>query len=359
MQQYYGDRPDLLEIYNGLNQRILAADMLRYLIVYALGGIYTDIDTSCTRPINQWLMNERQQRDFNIVVGVEADVDWNAETLARAGFVDNIQFIQWTLMGKARHAVLNRTIEGIVAKIHSDAHAQNVTVAQLQYNETGILTTTGPWMYSRVIRQYIDHSLNRTVPNSEFHNLTEPKLFGDVLVLPVNAWSPESPHSNSGSAETSLLRHWQAGSWRKEFDEARAAEERKEAEKMQFEEQRRLSEAQLEQDWLNRAEEAVVDAEKKRKEEEEKRMQLEQEEERQSNLLKERLQVSRNMNVASNFINGTKSSEPEGTPQQNEKNSQKEVLQVHEPLETNQRQQEEALFNTAEQQRQEHVLANG
>ncbi|RDW60672.1 hypothetical protein BP6252_12055 [Coleophoma cylindrospora] len=350
LQQYYAHRSDILEIYRGLRQRILAADMLRYLIIYALGGIYTDIDTSCSRPINEWLLNHRAQKDFNLVVGVEADVDWDAATLELAGFVDNIQFIQWTVMGKAGHDALNRTIEGIVAKVHEDAGAQNVSISQLEYDQNGILATTGPWMYSRAVRSHIDQTLNRTVPNAEFHDLTEPKIFGDVLVLPVNAWAPESPHSNSGSERTSLLRHWQAGSWRTEFVEAQGRKEQEEAMKKEVEESRRLSEKKMEQVRLNLVEGPGEIAEERRETEDEKRVQLDKGRHRKQTLMTDRLRASKNSTVASGSNNGTKTPKPQEASQPSNQHSQEKTLQQdQDPTQQPQKLQQETTTESSQQ----------
>ncbi|RDW91595.1 hypothetical protein BP5796_02760 [Coleophoma crateriformis] len=367
LQRYYAHRSDILEIYHGLRQRILAADMLRYLIIYALGGVYTDIDTSCSRPINEWLLNERAQKDFNLVVGVEADVDWDPATLELAGFVDNIQFIQWTVMGKAGHDALNRTIEGIVTKVHNDAWARNSSISQLEHDQNGILATTGPWMYSRAVRSHIDQTLNRTVPNAEFHGLTEPKIFGDVLVLPVNAWAPDPPHSNSGSKRTSLLRHWKAGSWRTEFVAAQARKEQKVAMKIEADESKRLSEKQMEQIRLNRVEGPGEHAEERRKKEDERRVQLEKGRHRKQTLMMDRLRASKNSTVASESNNrdGTKTPEPKEASQQSDEHPQEKILQQdHDPAQQPQQLQQEPTIESGQQpekpmigdQRQEEKL---
>ena len=47
--------PGLAETFNKTVDAILRADFLRYLMIFSEGGVYTDIDTECTRPIDKLL----------------------------------------------------------------------------------------------------------------------------------------------------------------------------------------------------------------------------------------------------------------------------------------------------------------
>lgn len=50
LEWHYGDhalnRPDFIELYRELNITIIKADLLRYLVMYAEGGVYADVSTN-------------------------------------------------------------------------------------------------------------------------------------------------------------------------------------------------------------------------------------------------------------------------------------------------------------------------
>ncbi len=48
VEQHFGptgiNRPDIVDFYQSVNLTIVKADLLRYMIMYAEGGVYADID---------------------------------------------------------------------------------------------------------------------------------------------------------------------------------------------------------------------------------------------------------------------------------------------------------------------------
>jgi mannosyltransferase OCH1-like enzyme len=58
----YGlNRPDIVEIYRELSLIIIKADLLRYLVMYADGGVYTDIDVEALKPVNKCRLDYRRR----------------------------------------------------------------------------------------------------------------------------------------------------------------------------------------------------------------------------------------------------------------------------------------------------------
>lgn len=51
VREQYADFPDLLDLYLSLQVPILQADLLRQLILYTDGGVWSDLDVTCTRPL--------------------------------------------------------------------------------------------------------------------------------------------------------------------------------------------------------------------------------------------------------------------------------------------------------------------
>jgi hypothetical protein len=59
---------DFVDMYNSLPIPVMKADVWRVAVVYAYGGIYSDMDCRCLKPISTWL-----NPDDELIVGVEVD----------------------------------------------------------------------------------------------------------------------------------------------------------------------------------------------------------------------------------------------------------------------------------------------
>ena len=66
-------RPDIEEIVVDLQGPILRADLHRYLVLLGDGGVYSDIDTTALKPVEDWIPSAYIDK-VNLVVGVEDDI---------------------------------------------------------------------------------------------------------------------------------------------------------------------------------------------------------------------------------------------------------------------------------------------
>lgn len=75
VEHYYGrsgfNRPDIVHTYKTLNAKIIQADLLRYLIMYAEGGLYADIDVEALRSIEHFIPRRFDEGDIEMVIGIE------------------------------------------------------------------------------------------------------------------------------------------------------------------------------------------------------------------------------------------------------------------------------------------------
>ncbi|AET37637.1 initiation-specific alpha-1,6-mannosyltransferase Ecym_1409 [Eremothecium cymbalariae DBVPG len=224
LKQLYGTVPYVIQAFMSMPEPILKADFFRYLILYAKGGIYSDIDTYPLKPFNEWFflspaglkdyMNKKigygpagnqngQGSTFEpgLVIGIEADPDrsdW-ADHYAR-----RIQFCQWTFQSKPGHPILRELIVNITAttlhstdKLISDIKLPLHTIEkshQVDYNVnyrhkkmhsldfdveakktsentdgTDVMNWTGPGIFSDIIFEYFDNLL-RTNDNIALYN---------------------------------------------------------------------------------------------------------------------------------------------------------------------------------------------
>ncbi|KAG8405855.1 alpha-1,6-mannosyltransferase Och1 [Metarhizium acridum] len=97
LQLFYAAVPEVLETYSALPLPVLKADFFRYLILFARGGIYSDIDTYAIKSAIEWVPSHIPRETIGLVVGIEADLI--AQTVAE-WYSRRIQFCQWTIQSK-------------------------------------------------------------------------------------------------------------------------------------------------------------------------------------------------------------------------------------------------------------------
>jgi alpha 1,6-mannosyltransferase len=183
-------RPSIVQFWSDLQQVVLKADMIRYLAMLARGGVYSDIDTSCLVPIDDWIPADLRNETINAVVGIEYD-----DTTYRM-FVRPISFNQWTLMAKPGHALFETAVRRVMSNLEYVARRKRVQLRELKLEKMEVLEATGPGMITdavlEVLKDHVEH-----VGWDTFHLMKKPKIFGDVLILPVRAFAGGQKHSHS------------------------------------------------------------------------------------------------------------------------------------------------------------------
>lgn len=198
----YETVPDVAKAYNIMPKSILKADFFRYLILYAKGGIYSDIDTVNLKPVSSWAsmastLND-EKNTAGLAIGIEADPDrpdW-ADWYAR-----RIQFCQWTIQAKLGHPMLRELIARITE--HTLVREANGQLKKVLGKDEGgdIMNWTGPGLFTDIVFEYLN---NVQLPSDEaraqqatpiitwesFTGLTDPKLVADVMILPITSFSP-------------------------------------------------------------------------------------------------------------------------------------------------------------------------
>ena len=186
----YASVPDVIEAYDALPLPVMKADLFRYLVLLARGGIYTDIDTTALKSATEWLPENIPRSSVGLVVGIEADPDredW------KDWFARRIQFCQWTIQAKPGHPVLR----DIVATIVEDTlRMKKKGVLSEKKLEKSIMEFTGPAVWTDVIFNYMNNP--KYFNTKDEHNVTweaftgieTAKKVGDVVVLPITSFSP-------------------------------------------------------------------------------------------------------------------------------------------------------------------------
>jgi mannosyltransferase OCH1-like enzyme len=125
---------EIADCYNKLNIIVAKVDFWRYLILYKYGGVYLDMDSHISVPLNEIIRTDDQA-----IITAETNPN---------------MFAQWALFFGKRHPILKQLIELIVYNINTKKHQESVS------------KTTGPFAYSTAIKIY-HYSLYNVLLNHE------------------------------------------------------------------------------------------------------------------------------------------------------------------------------------------------
>lgn len=211
----YGlNRSDIVEMYRELSLIIIKADLLRYLVMYADGGVYTDIDVEALKPVDKFVPAQFDERHVDLVIGVEIDEPSFAYHPTLGAKCRS--FCQWTFMTKPRVPVLLKLINNIINWLEDTAKTQNAPISNITLSFDEVILGTGPSAFTGVILDEMSLQTGQDVTWDDFHHLAEPKLVGNILVLTVEAFAAGQDHSNSGlhnSSAAMVKHHYHASAW--------------------------------------------------------------------------------------------------------------------------------------------------
>ncbi|KAH6646642.1 initiation-specific alpha-1,6-mannosyltransferase [Truncatella angustata] len=202
--KFGASRPDIVDSFLAISVPIIKADLLRYLVLYEYGGVWNDLDVSCEVPITEWIPN-RYNGNASVVVGLEFDVDiWVR------------QFASWTIMAKQKSPHLLTVVEDCLEYLAQKAKEYNVGIHDLKLNMIDdIVDVSGPRRLTRGVLKSLSKKLNEEIGNNEISHVSEPRLIGDLLVLPdfafANSMNQQYGDKKSGQV---LITHHYAGSWK-------------------------------------------------------------------------------------------------------------------------------------------------
>ncbi|KAK7959344.1 glycosyltransferase family 32 protein [Apiospora aurea] len=215
-------RTDIVDMYRTVNATIIKADLLRYLIMYAEGGVYADIDVEDLRPVHRFIPERYDERDIDMVIGVEID---------QPQFQDHPilgkksqSFCQWTFMAKPQLPVMLKLVENIMNWLNDIAESQNVPVSEIVLNFDQVISGTGPSAFTMAILDYMNEQQGKesktasshTITWADFHDLDESKVVSRILVQNVEVFAAGQGHSDSGNHDSRgalVKHHYHASNW--------------------------------------------------------------------------------------------------------------------------------------------------
>lgn len=198
IKDHYGS--DMLTIYRKIDPAYYAAraDMLRYLICYAVGGVYLDVKSTARLPFDTVL-----KPDDKFLIGQWAElkgVDPAQATLAGAHdelrHVPGFEYVQWFVISAPQHPFL----EAVITRILDNIRQYRPLSGGIGHK--GVLRLTGPIAYTLAIHPlrdvaahryvdfaadlglefslYGDHKKHRTTAGTHYSQQTRPIVQGSV-----------------------------------------------------------------------------------------------------------------------------------------------------------------------------------
>jgi alpha 1,6-mannosyltransferase len=195
--------PSALEEFNALPHPVSRADLFRYMVLNTFGGVYSDMDTTLLRPVDDWVSSDLDpQPPVSLIIGVEADPnrsDW------KRWYARRLQWCQWTVAAAAGHPVLRYVIDESLRRIKLDP-------------ENSVMELTGPGVWTDSVNRWLQE--DQGYGWSEFVGLQEAVRVGDAALLTITAFSPGVGHMGSGptTSPRALVEHGFMGSWKRFSD---------------------------------------------------------------------------------------------------------------------------------------------
>ncbi|KAJ5497464.1 hypothetical protein N7463_009451 [Penicillium fimorum] len=217
VHQHFQGNPTFLSIFKELNNTGMKSDLLRYMILSVKGGVYSDIDTINLKPIDLWVP-EKYQEHTRVVLGVEFD-RLNGSIFDEDLHPD-MQFCQWTIAATPRHPLFGHMIDWAVIALQNFTTARGTTFSELHANTSEVMELTGPSAWTDVVFRQLQQYKPDLQSLTDLSGLKEPRLVGDILILPIDGFGMGQRHSNSTNDGTippqAYVQHKFRGSWKDE-----------------------------------------------------------------------------------------------------------------------------------------------
>jgi len=198
VRDHYAYWPEALNTFLDLKVPIVKADLLRILILYADGGVYADLDVACETPIDSWIPAEYVDK-VKAVVGMEFD-GW--------------QFASWTLMAAPGLVHFKTAIEYILQQFRDTAERHQVKIADIEMEMiSDVVDVSGPQAITLAILESLRRTTGEDIGKHNVTGLREPRLLGDVLVLPQAAFAALQGGFPKDQGPY-LVSHLYAGTWK-------------------------------------------------------------------------------------------------------------------------------------------------
>ena len=219
MAQYVRERfggTETEETYFEIRDYILLSDLFRYLVLLQDGGAYNDLDVACEKPIDTWVPQEFRE-SAGVLLGVEVDNKFGPDGRTYEGGTDLFELVNWTMMAKPHQPFIQLLVQRVLENVRDMAERQKTSIRHMEVDTIQeVLQSTGPAAVTNALFDYATNITQSTVTYKNFTKMPEPKLIGEVVILPIHAFGARHQVEWAGFKEDRnqvLVHHYFSGSW--------------------------------------------------------------------------------------------------------------------------------------------------
>ena len=209
VQEHFKDQQDIVDVFTSLRVPVMVSDFLRYLLLAGDGGVYADSDVEMIKPLQDWVP-EPYRNVTRAMIGIEKDHPAKDEPDGWA-----FRFVQHTLITAKAHPVMMNMALNITNKMLELSHEKKTSLSKLELHDRDVVRITGPRGFKDVVFDHLSKEIGESVGWRNLTKLTEPRLFGDTLIVPINFFAGGQAHSGSdGASPDKRVQHYWKGTWR-------------------------------------------------------------------------------------------------------------------------------------------------
>ncbi|CAL8575806.1 hypothetical protein XPA_001710 [Xanthoria parietina] len=209
VKEHFKDQPEILDVYTSLRVPVMVSDFLRYLLLAGDGGVYADSDVEMIKPLQDWVP-EPYRNVTRAMIGIEKD---HAAEDEPDGW--SFRFVQHTLMTAKAHPIMINMVRNITDKMLELSLEKNTPMSQLELHDRDVVRITGPRGFKDVVFEHLSREVGERIRWRNVTRITEPRLFGDTLIVPINFFAAGQQHSGSdGASPDRRVQHYWSGTWR-------------------------------------------------------------------------------------------------------------------------------------------------
>jgi mannosyltransferase OCH1-like enzyme len=142
IKQHYDK--EWFDIFVNVPLGVMRGDIIRYMLIYTYGGVYSDLDTLCIEPINKWMIKE-----YDMIICPENDV----------------HLCQWTFAAAPGHPIIKSVLDLIKEGFKNPNYEEEHFVHKL----------TGPSVWTKGIKKALDIPENTRLTEMDKIQLDLPK----------------------------------------------------------------------------------------------------------------------------------------------------------------------------------------
>ncbi|KAI8822353.1 hypothetical protein BJ741DRAFT_635625, partial [Chytriomyces cf. hyalinus JEL632] len=135
---------DVLDAYRSFPLIVSRTDLLRYLLIWEHGGLYTDADTVCEKSVGEGFETWTEGREDVLFI---SSIEWFKDE-SQPDSRPSTSITQWSFAAARRHPILGNLIREIT-------NATLTATPQFLSDRNNVISFTGPSIYSRHIREFM------------------------------------------------------------------------------------------------------------------------------------------------------------------------------------------------------------